>query len=259
MSKNIQKKNKRFIKAKNVKSGRSRGKITVRHQGGGHKQKYRIIDFSRLKNKDIPAKIESIEYDPNRNALIASIVYENGARNYILAPHKAKVGDKIITSDKTSLKQGNRLRLENLSTGTFIYNIEIQPEQGGKLVRSAGNYAQMMGKEGKYVQLMMPSKEIRLVLGKCFATVGQVSNPQANTRKLYKAGQNRWRGIRPTVRGSAMNPVDHPHGGGEGRAPIGLKHPKTPWGKPALGKKTRKKKYSDKLIIKRRKRKKRKK
>ncbi len=244
---------KKLIKPKKSKAGRSRGKITVRHRGGGHKKKYRIIDFKRLLYKGIPATVEAIEYDPNRSAFIARILYKNGARSYVLAPNELTVGDQIVSDEKAEVKVGNRMRLENIPTGTLVYNIEILPEQGGKLARSAGNYAQLMAKEGKYAQLLMPSKEIRLILAKCFATIGQVSNPQANTKKLRKAGQNRWRGIRPTVRGSAMNPVDHPHGGGEGRSPIGLKHPKTPWGKPALGKKTRKKKYSDKLIVRRRK------
>ena len=245
---------KKLLKYKKESAGRSHGKITVRHRGGGHKKQYRLIDFKRLQFINIPAKVETIEYDPNRSGLIARIVYKNGARSYILAPHQLKVNDEIITAEKAPLQLGNRMILENIPTGTFVYNIETIPKQGGRLARSAGNYAQLMAKEGKYAQLLMPSKEIRLVLNKCFASIGQVSNPQIGTRKLRKAGQNRWRGIRPTVRGSAMNPVDHPHGGGEGRSPIGLKHPKTPWGKPALGKKTRKKKYSDRLIIKRRKR-----
>ena len=243
---------KKLSKPKKSKAGRSRGRITVRHQGGGHKQKYRLIDFKRLDVLDIPATIEAIEYDPNRSCYIARVIYANGKRNYILAPDKLKMGDKIVAGDKVSVAPGNRMRLKNIPTGSFVYNIEIVPDTGGKLVRSAGNYAQLTAIEKKYAQLIMPSKETRLVLAKCFASIGQLSNPQANTKKLRKAGQKRWRGIRPTVRGSAMNPVDHPHGGGEGRSPIGLKHPKTPWGKPAMGKKTRKKKYSDKLIIKKR-------
>ena len=244
---------KKLLRVKKNHAGRSHGRITVRHKGGGHKQKYRIVDFSNLTKLNIPARVEQIEYDPNRSTFIARIIYTNGQKNYILSPCDLKIDDIVLTADKTSIAPGNRMRLENIPTGTFIYNIETIPGNGGKLVRSAGNYAQLMAKEGKYAQILMPSKEIRLVLAKCFASIGQLSNPQANTRKLRKAGQSRWRGIRPTVRGSAMNPVDHPHGGGEGRCPIGLKHPKTPWGKPALGKKTRKrKKYSERLIIKHR-------
>ncbi len=243
---------KKLLTPRKSKAGRSHGKITVRHRGGGHKRRYRLVDFRRLAMLGISAKVESLEYDPNRSCLIAKILYANGKRSYILAPDKLNVSDKVITEESAPIKLGNRMRLENIPAGTFVYNIEIIPGQGGKLVRSAGNYAQLTAKEKKYAQLIMPSKEIRLVLTKCFASIGQLSNPQANTKKLRKAGQKRWRGIRPTVRGSAMNPVDHPHGGGEGRSPIGLKHPKTPWGKPALGKKTRKKKYSDRLIVKRR-------
>jgi large subunit ribosomal protein L2 len=244
---------KKLTVGKKSNAGRSHGKITVRHKGGGHKQRYRLVDFSRIKNIDIPAKVEAIEYDPNRNTSIARILYKNGLRNYILAPDKTKVGDTLICQDKAPIALGNRMRLENIPAGTFIYNIETRPQQGGKLVRSAGNYAQLTAIEKKYAQIILPSKEVRLILIKCFASIGQLSNPQANTIKLRKAGQSRWRGIRPTVRGSAMNAVDHPHGGGEGRSLIGLKGPKTPWGKPALGKRTRKKKYSDKMIVRRRK------
>jgi large subunit ribosomal protein L2 len=243
---------KKLLAPRKSKAGRSHGKITVRHRGGGHKRRYRLVDFQRLAMLEIPAKVESLEYDPNRSCLIAKILYVNGKRSYILAPDKIKVGDKVVTAESAPIKLGNRMRLENIPTGTSVYNIETIPERGGKLARSAGNYAQLTAKEKKHAQLIMPSKEIRLVLTRCFASIGQLSNSQANTKKLRKAGQKRWRGIRPTVRGSAMNPVDHPHGGGEGRSPIGLKHPKTPWGKPAMGKKTRRKKYSDRLIVKRR-------
>ena len=244
---------KRLTVGKKSKAGRSHGRITVRHKGGGHKQSYRLVDFSRLKKIDVSARVESIEYDPNRNTSIARILYKDGSRSYVLAPDKTVAGDTLICQDKAPVKLGNRMHLENIPSGTFIYNIETRPKQGGKLVRSAGNYAQLTAIEKKYAQIILPSKEVRLILTKCFASIGQLSNPQANTKKLRKAGQSRWRGIRPTVRGSAMNAVDHPHGGGEGRSPIGLKGPKTPWGKPALGKKTRKKKYSDRLIVKRRK------
>ena len=241
---------KKLIRPRKEKAGRSYGKITVRHRGGGHKKKYRLIDFKR--KKALRAKVETIEYDPNRSALIARIVYQDGERSYILAPHGLKEGDEVLAAEKAPLKIGNRMKMKNIPVGTWIYNIETRVGEGGKLVRSAGNYAQLTAKEGKYAQIVLPSKEIRLVPLEGFATIGQLSNPQASTQKLRKAGQVRWRGRRPHVRGAAMNPVDHPHGGGEGRAPVGLKHPKTPWGKPALGKKTRKKKYSDKLIIKRR-------
>ena len=244
---------KQLTTGKRSKAGRSKGKITVRHKGGGHKRKYRLVDFLRIGKIDVPARVESIEYDPNRNTSIARILYKDGSRSYILAPDKTKVGDTVICQDETPVKLGNRMRLGNIPTGTFIYNIETRPGQGGKLVRSAGNYAQLTAIEKKYAQIILPSKEVRLILAKCFASIGQLSNPQANTKKLRKAGQSRWRGIRPTVRGSAMNAVDHPHGGGEGRSPIGLKGPKTPWGNPALGKRTRRKKYSDRLIVKRRK------
>ncbi len=235
------------------KAGRSKGRITVRHQGGGHKKKYRIIDF-KMDKMNIPAKIKTIEYDPNRSTHIALAVYKDGEKRYILAPQELKVGDEIITGDSVALKPGNRTALKNISVGTFVYNIELIPGQGGKIVRSAGNSAQVMAIEGKYAHLTLPSGEVRMVPENCMASIGSLSNPEHKFENLGKAGRMRWLGIRPTVRGSAMNPVDHPHGGGEGRTPIGLrKGPKTPWGKQAFGVKTRKrKKYSDRLIIKRR-------
>lgn len=251
---------KKLLKIKKSRAGRSKGRITVRHKGGGHKRKYRVIDFKRLDKLGIPAKVESIEYDPNRSCFIALIGYQDGEKSYILAPQDLKKGDEIIADEKTSLKVGNRMLLKNIPVGTFIYNIELNPGQGGKIVRAAGNNAQVMAIEGGYAQLTLPSGEIRMVLEKAMASIGTLSKPEHTFVNLGKAGRKRWLGIRPTVRGSAMNPVDHPHGGGEGRAPIGLrKGPKTPWGKQAFGVKTRKKKkYSDKFIIKRRKKKKRK-
>lgn len=252
---------KKLLKIKRSKAGRSRkGRITVRHKGGGHKKKYRIIDFLRSDKLAIPAKVLSIEYDPNRSTHIALIAYKDGEKRYVLAPQDLGVGDEIITDEKTVLKSGNRMMLKNIPVGTFVYNIELIPGQGGKIVRSAGDSAQVMAIEGKYVQLTLPSGEVRMVLGKAMASIGALSNPEHGFVNLGKAGRKRWLGIRPTVRGSAMVPADHPHGGGEGRAPIGLrKGPKTPWGKQAFGVKTRKrKKYSDKFIIKRRHKKKRK-
>lgn len=235
------------------KAGRSSGRITVRHQGGGHKKKYRIIDF-RQEKFNIPAIIETIEYDPNRATFISLVKYQDGERRYVLAPQDLKVGDEIIVSEKASFKPGNRMALKNIPVGTFVHNIELYPGRGGKIVRSAGNYAQVTAHEGGYTHLTLPSTEVRMVLENCMASIGALSNPEHRFVVLGKAGRTRWLGIRPTVRGSAMNPVDHPHGGGEGRAPVGLrKGPKTLWGKQAYGVKTRKKKkYSDKFIVRRR-------
>lgn len=232
----------------------STGRITVRHRGGGSKKKYRLIDFKRDKY-NMKAKISALEYDPNRSAFIALLKYEDGEKRYIIAPHQIKVGDEIVSSkEKLEAKPGNRMPLKHMPLGSFVYDVELLPGKGAQMVRSAGNLAQFMALEGKYAQLRLPSGEIRNVLADCFATIGQVSNPDYENIEIGKAGRQRWKGIRPTVRGKAMNPVDHPHGGGEGRSPVGLVYPKTPWGKPALGVKTRKKgKASDKLIIKRRK------
>ena len=229
----------------------AQGKITVRHHGGGNKRKYRIIDFKR--NKDgIPATVKTIEYDPNRTANIALLVYADGEKKYILAPVGIKVGDKILSGAGADIKPGNALPIEAIPVGTMIHNIELQPGKGGQLVRAAGMSAQLMAKEGKYAQVKMPSGEMRLILVKCKATIGQVGNLDHEIIRVGKAGKKRHMGIRPTVRGSVMNPCDHPHGGGEGRAPIGRSGPVTPWGKPALGYKTRKKKNrTDKLILKR--------
>ena len=235
-------------------SGRNnQGKITVRHQGGGAKRKYRIIDFKRDK-KEIIGVVASIEYDPNRTANIALINYVDGEKRYIIAPKGLKVGDKIVASETADIKVGNALPLMNIPVGTVIHNIELRPGKGAALARSAGTSAQILGREGKYVMIRLSSGEQRKVLGSCMATIGVVGNEDASLVKLGKAGRKRHMGIRPTVRGSVMNPNDHPHGGGEGRAPVGRKAPLTPWGKPALGYKTRnKKKQSNKFIVKRRK------
>lgn len=236
------------------KSGRSRGKITVRHRGGGHKRKYRLIDW-KMDRLDTPMKVIAIEYDPNRNARIALVEYADGDRRYIIAPALVTVGEELVFSkEKVEAKPGNRMPLERIPAGTGIFNIELEPGKGAKLVRAAGTLATIQAVEGKYAQLKMPSGEIRLIRRESMATVGQVSNPDHRLQRLGKAGRSRHLGRRPSVRGTAMNPVDHRHGGGEGAQPIGLKRPVTPWGKPALGVRTRnKKKSSSKLIIKRRK------
>ena len=234
-------------------SGRNvRGKITVRHRGGGYRPKYRIIDFKRLKD-GIPGKVSAIEYDPNRSANIALIFYADGEKRYIIAPNKLKVGDTIVSGPDADIKIGNTLPLKNIPVGTVIHNVELKPGKGAQLVKSAGNGAQLMAKEGDYAQVRLPSGEVRKIRIECRATIGEVGNLDHENIKIGKAGKKRHMGIRPTVRGSVMNPNDHPHGGGEGRAPIGRKGPVTPWGKPALGLKTRKKnKASDKYIVKRR-------
>ncbi len=233
-------------------SGRNnQGKITVRHQGGGAKRKYRIIDFRRNK-LEVPGTVASIEYDPNRTANIALINYADGEKRYILAPKGLEVGTKVEAGANADIKVGNALPIMSIPVGTMIHNIELRPGKGGELARSAGTSAQILGREGKYVMIRLSSGEQRQVLGTCMATIGEVGNEDASLVRLGKAGRKRHMGIRPTVRGSVMNPNDHPHGGGEGRAPVGRKAPMTPWGKPALGLKTRKKKQSDKFIIRRR-------
>lgn len=235
------------------KAGRNvHGRITVRHQGGGHKRRYRVIDFKRLKD-GIPAKVAAIEYDPNRSANIALLHYLDGEKRYILAPNGLKVGDMVISGPGADIKPGNALPLKNIPVGTMIHNIELRPGKGGQIVRAAGTSAQLMAKEGDYAHVRLPSGEVRLIHINCRATVGEVGNLDHENITIGKAGRARWLGIRPTVRGSAMNPVDHPHGGGEGRAPVGRKHPVSPWGKIAIGGKTRKKKPSDKMIVKKRK------
>jgi len=243
---------KSLIIPKKSKAGRNaHGRITVRHRGGGEKRHIRIIDFKRDK-VDIPGKVASIEYDPNRTARIALIFYVDGEKRYIIAPVGLKVGDTVMAGNNAEIKPGNSMSMKNMPTGIEIHNIEVQKGRGGQLVRSAGNSAQLMVKEGQYVLIRLPSGEIRRILADCIATIGQIGNIEHQTISLGKAGRKRHMGWRPTVRGSAMSPRDHPHGGGEGRSPVGLPGPKTPWGKPALGYKTRKPKSSDKMIIKRR-------
>ncbi len=247
---------KSLLASKSKKAGRNnQGRITVRHQGGGEKRKYRLIDFKRNKF-DIVGTVATIEYDPNRSANIALINYSDGEKRYIVAPKGLKVGMKVVSGEKVDIKVGNALPLMNIPEGTLVHNIELKPGKGGELARSAGASAQILGKEGKYVLIRLASGEVRKVLGTCMATIGEVGNEDYSLVKIGKAGRKRHMGVRPTVRGSVMNPNDHPHGGGEGRAPIGRSGPMTPWGKPALGYKTRKKKASDKLIVRRRKNKK---
>ena len=229
----------------------NQGKITVRHQGGGAKRKYRIIDFKRNK-LNVPGVVASIEYDPNRTANIALINYVDGEKRYIIAPKGLEVGMKVMSGEGADIKVGNALPIMSIPVGTTIHNIELRPGKGGELARSAGASAQILGREGKYVMIRLASGEQRKVLGTCMATIGEVGNEDSSLVKVGKAGRKRHMGVRPTVRGSVMNPNDHPHGGGEGRAPIGRKAPVTPWGKPALGYKTRKKKQSDKFIVRRR-------
>ncbi len=230
----------------------SYGRITVRHQGGGAKQKYRVIDFKRDKD-GIKAKVAAIEYDPNRTANIALLTYADGEKRYIIAPEGLKTGDIIESGENADIRPGNALPLINIPVGSFIHNIELKPGKGGQMVRAAGNAAQLMAKEGDYAQIRLPSGEVRMVRINCKATIGQVGNHEHENVSIGKAGRKRWMGIRPTVRGVVMNPVDHPHGGGEGKSPIGRPSPVTPWGKPTLGLKTRKKnKKSDKFIVKRR-------
>ena len=245
---------KSLLSSKNQKAGRNnQGKITVRHRGGGVKRKYRVIDFKR--NKDgVIGTVSAIEYDPNRSANIALITYADGEKRYIIAPLNIKVGDKIESGENVDIKTGNSLPIMNIPVGTVVHNIELHPGKGGSLARSAGSSAQILGREDKYVLIRLKSGETRKIQGTCRATIGEVGNLDHELVHLGKAGRKRKMGIRPTVRGSVMNPNDHPHGGGEGRAPIGRKGPMTPWGKPALGLKTRKtKKQSEKLIISRRK------
>ena len=245
---------KTLLATKKKNAGRnSYGRITVRHQGGGNRQKYRLVDFKRRKD-DMTATVIGIEYDPNRSANIALIQYEDGEKAYILAPIGLKDGDKVVSGERADIKPGNCMKIENIPVGTMIHNIELNPGQGGKLVRAAGQEAQLMAKEGKYAHVRLPSGEMRLIMAVCRATIGTVGNSDHENVKLGKAGRTRHLGKRPEVRGSVMNPNDHPHGGGEGRAPVGHAGPMTPWGKPALGYKARKKnKLSNKFIVKRRK------
>lgn len=233
------------------KSGRSHGKISVRHKGGGHKRRYRIVDF-RQEKSGVEGKVVAIEKDPNRSSLIALVQYVDGDKRYVLAGEGMKQGSTVMAAENAPVAPGNRLKLKNIPVGYTVSNVELVPGKGGQIIRSAGSSATLMGVDGKYAQLKLASSEIRLVNKECYATIGRIGNPEHNLRRIGKAGRSRWLNRRPTVRGTVMNPVDHPHGGGEGRQPIGLKYPKTPWGKPALGKKTRrKKKLSGKFIIKR--------
>lgn len=228
-----------------------RGKITVRRRGGGHKRRYRVIDFKRDKF-GVPARVASIEYDPNRSARIALLVYADGEKRYIVAPMGLRVGDNVSSGPDAEIRIGNAMPIHRIPLGTLIHNIELHPGHGGQLARSAGTSAQLMAKEGPYAQVRLPSGEVRMINQNCLATIGQVGNVDHGNISLGKAGRNRWLGRRPSVRGSAMDPASHPHGGGEGRAPIGMPGPKTPWGKPTLGYKTRRSKLSDKYIVRRR-------
>lgn len=230
----------------------AKGRLTVRHRGGGHKRLYRIIDFRRRKD-NVPAKVAAIEYDPNRSAHIALLHYADGQKAYIIAPNNLKVGDTVVSGSGSDIKVGNTLVLKDIPVGSLIHNIELRPGKGGQMVRSAGAVAQLMAKEGNYAHVRLPSGEVRLVHLACRATIGQVGNVEYENQTFGKAGKTRWLGIRPTVRGSVMNPSDHPHGGGEGRAPIGRKYPVSPWGKIAIGGKTRKRKPSDEMIVRKRK------
>jgi large subunit ribosomal protein L2 len=248
---------KSLLAPRTQKAGRNnQGRITVRHRGGGHKRRYRIIDFKRDKI-GIPATVREIEYDPNRTARIALLVYADGEKRYILAPVGLGVGDTVMSGPEAEIRVGNTLPIYRIPLGTQVHNIELQPGKGGQLVRAAGTSAQLLAKEGAYAQVRLPSGEVRLISQNCMATVGQVSNAEHNNLVLGKAGRKRWLGIRPGVRGSAMDPDSHPHGGGEGAAPIGMPGPKTPWGKPTLGAKTRKNKRTEKYIVRRRRQKRR--
>ncbi len=241
---------KSLLAVKNKNGGRNaQGKITVRHKGGGNRQKYRLIEFKR-NHDNVPARVEAIEYDPNRTANIALLYYADGAKSYILAPVGLNVGDKVMSGEEVEVKVGNCMPLKNIPVGSVVHNIELRPNQGGKIARSAGIAARLMAKEGKYATLKMPSGEMRVVPIACRATLGQVGNIDHEIMNIGKAGRNRHMGVRPSVRGVVMNPCDHPHGGGEGKSPVGMPSPVTPWGKPALGLKTRnKKKNTNKFII----------
>ena len=243
---------KTLIEGKSQKGGRNNGgRITMRHKGGGHKRAYRRVDFKRAKF-DVPATVERIEYDPNRTAYIALITYDDGEKTYILAPQRLEPGDKVVAADKADIKPGNAMPMRSIPVGTIIHNVEMKPGKGGQIARSAGTYVQLVGRDAGYAQLKLASGEMRRVRAECMATIGAVSNSDQQNIKLGKAGRNRWLGRRPTVRGVAMNPIDHPHGGGEGRT-SGGRHPVTPWGKPTKGKRTRNNKATDKYIIRRRK------
>jgi len=246
---------KRLTEGLTKKGGRNNhGQITARRRGGGHKRRYRIVDFRRRKF-DVPATVERLEYDPNRTAFIALVRYEDGEQSYILAPQRLKVGDTVVAAERADIKPGNAMPLSSIPVGTIVHNVELKAGRGGQMARSAGGYAQLVGRDAGYAQIKLSSGELRMVRGECMATIGAVSNPDQVNAKLGKAGRKRWLGKRPAVRGVAMNPVDHPHGGGEGRT-SGGRHPVTPWGKPTKGRKTRHNKKTDALIIRRRHRKK---
>jgi large subunit ribosomal protein L2 len=241
-----------LLEGKLRRAGRNNtGRITVRHRGGGHKRRYRVIDFKRNKH-NIPARVETIEYDPNRSARIALLLYTDGERRYIIAPLGLRVGDTVMSGPDADVRVGNTLPIRAIPVGSLLHNIELQPGRGGQLARAAGTSAQLLAKEGTYAQVRLPSGEVRMVHENCMATLGQVGNTDHGNIKLGKAGRKRWLGWRPTVRGSAMDPKSHPHGGGEGRSPIGMPGPKTPWGKPAMGKKTRRNKRTNPFIVRRR-------
>lgn len=243
---------KALLEGKRSRAGRNHaGRVTIRHRGSGHKRRYRVIDFRRDKH-DIPARVASIEYDPNRSARIALLVYADGEKRYIIAPLDLRVGDTIKSGPSAEIRVGNTLPIKAIPVGSLVHNVELYPGRGGQLARAAGTSAQLLAKEGTYAQLRLPSGEVRRVHEDCMATLGQVGNTDHGNIKLGKAGRKRWMGWRPTVRGSAMDPNSHPHGGGEGRSPIGMAGPKTPWGKPALGAKTRRNKRTDKFIVRRR-------
>lgn len=243
---------KSLLKPLRKKAGRNMyGRVTVRHRGGGHPRQLRIVDFKRDKH-DIPARVAAIEYDPNRTARLALLFYADGEKRYIVAPLDLKVNDVLMSGARVDIRPGNSLPIANIPVGTMIHNIEMQPGRGGQIARSAGTSAQLLAKEGDYAQIRLPSNEVRLVRTECYATIGQVGNLDHGNVKLGKAGRKRHLGFRPAVRGSAMSPRDHPHGGGEGRSPIGMPSPKSPWGKPTLGKKTRHNKRTDKFIVRRR-------
>lgn len=242
----------RLVRELRKRGGRNNlGRVTVRHRGGGHKRLYRLIDFRRDK-LNVPARVEAIEYDPNRSARIALLLYADGERRYIIAPLGLRVGDTVVSGPNAEVRVGNALPIRQIPVGTMVHNVELLPGKGGQLARAAGTSAQLLAKEGTYAQLRLPSGEVRLVHENCMATIGQVGNAEHGNIKLGKAGRKRWLGWRPTVRGSAMDPNSHPHGGGEGRSPIGMPGPKTPWGKPAMGVKTRRNKRTDKFIVRRR-------
>jgi large subunit ribosomal protein L2 len=247
---------KSLISRQKKNSGRNNtGRITVRHRGGGNKRMYRMVDFNRKDKLNIEAKVASVEYDPNRTAYIMLVNYRDGEKRYHIAPGEIKVGDKVVIAEKTKVRAGNRMLINNIPVGYDIYNVELHEGKGGQMARSAGASVRLVSLEGELAQIAMPSGEIRLVSKKCYASIGQVSNVEHSNIKIGKAGRKRNMGWRPQVRGKAMNPVDHPHGGGEGGSPIGMKHPKTPWGLPALGYKTRRRHYTDKMIVKDRRRK----